>query len=105
VHVVVPECWNGRDLDTADHRSHMAYTEGGVCPPTHPVLLPALVLRFKWRGQHPDPSTLTLSSGATHTMHVDFWNAWDQPRLEALEAHCVHGGLTCDTAARDAVQP
>lgn len=30
-----PSCWNGKDLDTRDHKSHMAYsslvTDGG-CP-------------------------------------------------------------------------
>ena len=27
-----PGCWNGRDLDSADHQRHMAYATGGRCP-------------------------------------------------------------------------
>lgn len=40
VQVFFPSCWNGRDLDSADHKSHMAYPDGvdsGKCPSTHPV--------------------------------------------------------------------
>ena len=35
---LLPSCWNGKDLDSADHRSHMAYPisgsgrQGTVCP-------------------------------------------------------------------------
>lgn len=38
--VFFPSCWNGKDLDSADHKSHMAYPDGvdsGKCPSTHPV--------------------------------------------------------------------
>ncbi|HEX8867308.1 MAG TPA: DUF1996 domain-containing protein, partial [Lentzea sp.] len=31
-----PQCWNGRDLDSADHKSHMAYPVAGGCPSSHP---------------------------------------------------------------------
>lgn len=37
--VFFPSCWNGKDLDSPDHKSHMAYPDGvnsGKCPPTHP---------------------------------------------------------------------
>lgn len=38
-----PTCWDGVNLDSPDHRSHVAYPEsgtlesGGRCPSTHPV--------------------------------------------------------------------
>ena len=32
-----PDCWDGRNLDSADHKSHMAYTVGGGCPSNYPV--------------------------------------------------------------------
>ena len=43
-----PQCWNGRDLDSADHKSHMAYPVNSACPATHPVPVPKLrqVLRY-----------------------------------------------------------
>lgn len=40
--IVFPSCWNGHDLDSADHQSHMSYPAGGFpdsgdCPPEFPV--------------------------------------------------------------------
>src|SRR5207247_3302073 len=38
-----PTCWNGHDLDSADHISHMAFAPAGTsCPGTHPVVVPRL---------------------------------------------------------------
>ena len=31
-----PQCWNGRDLDSPDHKSHMAYPVNAACPATPP---------------------------------------------------------------------
>ena len=45
--VSFPDCWDGINLDSADHRSHMANAKGdrGSCPKTHPVKLPQADLR------------------------------------------------------------
>ena len=48
LHVAFPNCWNGRDLDSADHRSHMAYGELGLCPPSHPVEVPTINLNLRY---------------------------------------------------------
>ena len=32
LHVRFPNCWDGRRLDSADHKSHMAYAMGRRCP-------------------------------------------------------------------------
>ncbi len=43
-----PTCWDGKNVDTADHHSHVAYPSsgtfesGGPCPATHPVKIPQL---------------------------------------------------------------
>ena len=41
LHIRFPECWDGRNLDSADHKSHMAYAMKGTCPATPPDLGPA----------------------------------------------------------------
>jgi hypothetical protein len=49
--VAFPMCWNGVDLDSADHRSHMAYPslmDNGVCPPTHPKRTMFLFYETLW---------------------------------------------------------
>lgn len=108
LHVIFPDCWNGTTLDSADHKAHMAYSVKGSdgayrCPTTHPISVPTLIMRVRWKQHFPAPASLTLSSGSVDTMHADFWNAWDQGRLDQLTAFCVTGGRDCDEADRQAL--
>ena len=41
-----PNCWDGVNLDSADHRSHMSYPVNSRCPASHPVNLPRLRVIF-----------------------------------------------------------
>jgi len=77
-----PNCWNGRQLDSADHRSHLAYSNDGVCPASHPVEVPTLrlVVYYGVAGG----SQAELSSGGDFSGHADFVNAWDQDTLVRL---------------------
>jgi hypothetical protein len=49
-----PTCWDGVNLDSPNHREHVAYPEtgtfesGGKCPATHPVRLPQILLETVW---------------------------------------------------------
>jgi hypothetical protein len=87
LHVYFPDCWDGLHLDSADHASHMAYTRFGRCPADHPVPVPKLTedVLYPIRGS----SAVTLASGSALTAHADFFNAWDQPTLEALTRSCL----------------
>src|SRR5262249_38118168 len=49
LHVRFPDCWDGKSLDSADHKSHLAYAVRGVCPATHPVAVPAIELIYRFR--------------------------------------------------------
>ena len=113
-HVYLPSCWNGRDLDSADHRSHMAYPlqrdadDERECPDSHPVPLPALIYRGK-TGRWPAPSQVSLSSGAPDTMHVDYFDGWAGNRQSVLNDACIRGteanGPTKCTSADRAALP
>jgi hypothetical protein len=55
--ILFPTCWDGRNLDSPDHQSHVAYptsgpatflTLGGSCPSTHPVRIPQLMYEVVW---------------------------------------------------------
>ena len=37
-----PSCWNGVDLDSANHKSHMAYPIADECPAGYPVPVPMI---------------------------------------------------------------
>lgn len=77
-----PDCWNGTDLDSADHQSHMAYRVRGSCPSGYPVRVPRLSLNVHY--QLPDVTGLTLASGSIYSSHADFFNAWNQAVLARL---------------------
>lgn len=96
--VSFPDCWNGTDLDSTDHKSHMAYSRRGTCPASHPVPVPRLVLfvRYPIVGG----SGVTLASGTSNTAHADFFNAWDQSVLEAHVRECINSGIDCTKPQR-----
>lgn len=88
-----PNCWNGTDLDSPDHRSHMAYAEAGACPSSHPVRIAQVLpeIEYATRGG----VGYRLASGDATTAHADFWNTWDQDKLEREVAVCLNRGLVC----------
>lgn len=92
-----PDCWNGRDLDSADHRRHVAYSAAGACPASHPVPIVRLVLRIRYP-VYGDPSSLTLSSGPLATAHADFMNAWTEAGMREFTDLCIRRQVTCGTA-------
>ncbi len=75
-----PNCWNGKTLDSVDHKRHMAYSAAGACPSSHPVRLPtiALVLIYSPTSRHARPASGKFGA------HGDFMNGWDQNLLERL---------------------
>jgi hypothetical protein len=90
-----PDCWDGRHLDSADHKSHMAYTVSGLCPSNYPVSIPLLELNVRYRTS--GGPGVTLSSGAPFTYHADFFNAWKQSALVGFVDFCLHSKAVCGT--------
>ncbi|RYF48433.1 MAG: DUF1996 domain-containing protein [Cytophagaceae bacterium] len=116
--VNAPDCWDGKNLDSADHRSHMAYPSydnWGVrkCPDTHPYLIPAFTLGA-WYTTDGDldrsgtwsPSTITWRLSSDNmagmvpqrpgtTMHADWFGAWDDGVMKMWSDNCVNKLLNC----------
>ena len=113
-----PSCWNGTQLDSADHRSHMAYMyyDGNAkqrCPATHPYVLPRFTLGAWYTtdgsldrsgNRSTDAKTWYLSSdrmpgmpNATPgtTLHADWFGAWDDTIMALWMANCVNRVLSC----------
>jgi hypothetical protein len=96
LHVNFPDCWDGKRLDTADHRSHMAYSHDYFCPASHPVKVPLIRLNIRYPITGGDG--VFLASGGVLTGHADFINAWDQRFLTKLVDVCFHD-RPCNPAA------
>ena len=52
--VTFPTCWDGKNTDSPDHKSHVAYPatgsfeSTGTCPQSHPIRLPQLMYEVMW---------------------------------------------------------
>jgi hypothetical protein len=77
-----PECWNGKDLDSADHKSHVTYAVNRVCAPGT-VALPRIDMLVRYPAQA-NVAELAMSSGSIYSMHADFFNAWDPAAFARL---------------------
>jgi len=96
LHVGFPNCWDGVNIDSPDHKSHVVYPSRGVCPDDHPVALPRLIVRLEFP-VGTDSSGITLSSGPYYTAHADFWNTWQQDKLDAFVQYCLNTDTDCGT--------
>jgi hypothetical protein len=109
LHVLFPPCWDGRRLDSPNHRSHVAYglDEDGrpdganpiVCPPSHAVVIPLLDFRVLYPAA--GGAGYRLSDGEV-VPHADFWNTWQQRELETWVRRCFWQGVPCRLASGEA---
>jgi hypothetical protein len=96
--IVFPDCWDGKHLDSPNHKAHMANgAAGGVCPTSHPVPIPSVSFVIAYP-LGVDTSGITLSSGTSFSMHADFFNAWEPDALAARVRNCVDQAVKCNSA-------
>jgi hypothetical protein len=93
LHVRFPSCWDGRNKDSADHRSHMRYASGSSCPSSHPVKVPEIFLHVRY-APGASGAGYRLSDG-TLSPHADFWNLWVQATLQQKINECLRAGKNC----------
>lgn len=96
--ITFPDCWDGKHLDSPNHKDHMAgMTSKATCPASHPVPIPSVsfVISYPLGG---NTEGLTLSSGNSFSMHADFFNGWDENALAARVRNCLDQGVKCNAA-------
>lgn len=94
--VTFPDCWDGTRLTTGGASTHVRYSDADVaggCPDSHPVAVPQLTIGIDFPPV--DPTDLSLASGDVTTAHADFWNVWDQAKLEEEVGLCLNRDLVC----------
>ena len=90
--VTFPDCWDGERLTGFGSSAHARYSDG-ACPESHPVAIPQLTIAIDYPPVAPEG--LSLASGGVETAHADFWNVWDQEKLEGEVANCINRNLVC----------
>jgi Domain of unknown function (DUF1996) len=107
-----PQCWDGTNLSSPDHKSHLAYGVWQVgCPASHPVGLPAIAFNVQWLVPPGGTTGWRLSSDmyaggpGGYSLHGDLIMAWDSTTSRAWLNNCVkqnadcHVGQITDTSA------
>ncbi|WDZ86622.1 DUF1996 domain-containing protein [Micromonospora cathayae] len=99
-----PTCWDGKNLDSPDHKSHMAFGIGGVggyCPASHPVPVPRLELLITYPVTGGGLSLggtrngVNVTNAPGYTFHGDFFNAWNEAELKRRVDGCIVAGYIC----------
>lgn len=89
-----PDCWDGINLDSNDHMSHVAFSSNrdvsGTCPDTHPVKIPKI--EFFVRVAPYLGGTHVFSDGTTR-LHADYFSGWDQEKLQHVLDNCDNGSF------------
>ncbi|MEZ0076400.1 DUF1996 domain-containing protein [Planotetraspora sp. GP83] len=87
------DCWDGKHIDSPDHKSHMGPMKDGRCSGDYPVAVPNISLMVNYNTLGGDG--LSLSSGMASSMHGDFMNAWVPEKLGALVKVCINADAKC----------
>ena len=102
-----PNCWDGKHLDSPDHRSHLAYGSYGSwgylkCPTTHPKLIPTLHIAAEYTLVGTDDrSLIRLASDIFDdlprgkSLHGDALFAWDPEAWQMFHDNCIDKLLNC----------
>jgi hypothetical protein len=100
--VFFPSCWNGKDLDSPNHMSHVSYPansyNSGKCPPEFPVHLISLFFEVIWdTGKFADqwygnsqPFVWSMGDPTGYGGHGDFVMGWDEDLLQSAVDQCTN---------------
>ncbi|MET0426157.1 MAG: DUF1996 domain-containing protein [Actinoplanes sp.] len=95
--LVFPDCWDGRNLDSPTHKSHVSYMVDGTCRGDFPIAIPSVSFLIAY----PTSGTtdgFRLASGMASSMHGDIFAAWDNNAQASRVKNCVVQSAKCNTA-------
>jgi len=94
-----PDCWDGKHLDSPNHKDHVANGSGNGCPASHPVKIPAITFDIQY-GAKGSTAGYYLSSDkegkSASSMHGDAFVMWDAETMNKRTKNCLLQRRTCD---------
>jgi Domain of unknown function (DUF1996) len=109
--ILFPQCWDGVNLDSPDHKSHMAYADNDYpaennCPTSHPIAIPRVSFNItfqvtanegtaNWRLASDNYAKNGYNAGFSG--HGDWANGWDEKVMAGIVKNCLNAGLDCGT--------
>lgn len=94
-----PDCWDGKNLDSPNHKDHVAFGTDRGCPAAHPVRIPAITFDIQY-GAKGSKAGYYLSSDkegkSASSMHGDAFVMWDVAAMNKRTKNCVLQRKTCD---------
>ena len=101
--IAFPQCWNGNDLDSSDHKGHMAYAGRDGCPASHPVGIPEITFNivYKVNENHATPHWRLASDNYSPELpgglssHGDWIHGWKQDIIETFVHRCDRARVDC----------
>ena len=108
--IFFPQCWDGVNLDSPDHKSHMSYLVQDQsppfakhCPSTHPVVLPGITFNVVYVVKEQDaPLRWRLASDnyassvpGGYSSHGDWFNGWKKEVSDAFVNNCIRAKKDC----------
>ena len=96
-----PQCWDGVNLDSPDHKSHMAYGAGWPdkgCPSTHPVPLAQVTQNYRYRVTSNTANWRLVSDVGVApgiSGHADWMNGWDPAVFQRVVDNCYKPSRDC----------
>ncbi|MFI1993680.1 DUF1996 domain-containing protein [Actinoplanes sp. NPDC020271] len=99
-----PDCWDGKHLDSPNHKEHVAFGTDQGCPADHPVRIPALTFEITY-GVTGSKAGYYLSSDpdgrSASSMHGDAFLMWDAAAMNQRVRNCIAQRRTCDNDGYD----